>query len=69
MVCISPFAIGGRASTNVQIERNGAAAPGVGVAVRPVAAQPDVLAIANQGGAANSQSSPAHRGQHGLHST
>ena len=63
IVCMSPFAIGDRASTSVQIERNGVAAPGVSVAVRPVAAQPDVLAIANPDGTANSQSNPAHWGQ------
>jgi uncharacterized protein (TIGR03437 family) len=63
IVCMTPFAIGPRASTSIQVERNGVAVPGVSVAVRPVAAQPDVLAIANQDGTANSQSNPAHWGQ------
>ena len=63
ILCMTPFGVTGKNLTSVQIERNGAAAPGVLIGVTAAAFEPDVLAIANQDGSANSSSNPAHWGQ------
>ena len=63
ILCMTPFGVAGKNLTSVQIERNGVAAPGVLIGVTATALEPDVLAVANQDGAANSSSNPTHWGQ------
>jgi len=63
ILCMTPFGIAGKNLTSVQIERNGADAPGVLMGVTAAALEPDVLAVANQDATTNSSSNPAHWGQ------
>jgi uncharacterized protein (TIGR03437 family) len=60
ILVITPFALTGP-NTNVQVEMNGVAMPGVSAGI--VNTAPSLLAVVNPDGTLNSKSNPAHQGQ------
>jgi len=62
IACMTPFEVSGNAQVSVQVVQNGVAGAPVAVGVKPIAAYPDILAVANPDGTFNSQFNPAHAG-------